>query len=75
MGEDTKLHTAVRCGDEEAVCSALRQNFDPNQIGLFSWSPLHEAAHNGERDILRLLIQYKGTTSLFLSLSLVKIKF
>ncbi|RUS91055.1 hypothetical protein EGW08_001183 [Elysia chlorotica] len=57
---DSKLHTAVRYGDEEAVEVSLKAGFDPNKIGLLKWNPIHEASHNGERDILKLLIQYKG---------------
>ena len=57
---DSKLHTAVRYGDEEAVEAALKAGLDPNQIGLLKWNPIHEASHNGERDILKLLLYFKG---------------
>lgn len=57
---DSKLHTAVRYGDEESVEAALKEGLDPNKMGLLKWNPMHEASHNGERDILKLLIQFKG---------------
>ncbi|XP_022090372.1 uncharacterized protein LOC110979128 [Acanthaster planci] len=58
--EDTKLHEAVRYGDTNLVESALKENLDPNAIGLYQWGPLHEAASNGDLEILSLLLQYKG---------------
>lgn len=57
---DTKLHDAVRVGDIEEVQTALRHGYDPNLIGVYGWSPLHEAAHNGETEILKLLLGKKG---------------
>ena len=57
---DTKLHEAVRYGDLEEVKVALQQGYDPNLIGLYQWSALHEAAHNGETEILKLLLGKKG---------------
>ncbi|XP_060066437.1 uncharacterized protein LOC132546737 [Ylistrum balloti] len=57
---DTKLHEAVRYGDIDAVRLALQQGYDPNLIGLYQWSALHEASHNGEDDILKLLLKHKG---------------
>ena len=57
---DTRLHTSVRYGNADAVLQALKNNCDPNQIGLFRWTPVHEASHNGERDILKLLLHYNG---------------
>ena len=57
---DTKLHEAVRYGDLEGVKVALQQEYDPNLIGLYQWSPLHEAAHNGDVEILKLLLGKKG---------------
>ncbi|CAG5124563.1 unnamed protein product, partial [Candidula unifasciata] len=61
---DSKLHTAVRYGNVNGVLEALRSGFSPNDIGLFKWSPVHEAANNGERDILKLLLEYKGDVNL-----------
>ena len=57
---DTRLHEAVQYGDLGEVV-ALQQGYDPNLIGLYQWGPLHEAAHNGEHEILELLLQKKGT--------------
>ncbi|XP_038077721.1 uncharacterized protein LOC119745445 [Patiria miniata] len=57
---DTKLHEAVRYGDTNLVESALKEDLDPNAIGLYQWGPLHEAASNGDLEILWLLLQYKG---------------
>ena len=57
---DTKLHEAVRYSDIEEVKVALQQGYDPNLIGLYQWSALHEAAHNGEKEILQLLLHKKG---------------
>lgn len=57
---ESKLHSAVRYGNEETVLQALKEGLDPNQIGDYKWSPIHEAAHNGERDILKLLIMFRG---------------
>ena len=59
---DTKLHDAVRAGDLDGVITALQQGYDPNLIGLYQWSPLHEAAYNGETEILRLLLGKKGVS-------------
>ena len=57
---DTKLHEAVRYGDIEDVRVALHHGYDPNLIGLYQWSALHEAANNGELEILQLLLKHKG---------------
>ncbi|OWF39833.1 uncharacterized protein LOC110464575 [Mizuhopecten yessoensis] len=57
---DTKLHEAVRYSDLDAVRVALQQGYDPNLIGLYQWSALHEASHNGEEDIIKLLLKHKG---------------
>ncbi|KAL3862098.1 hypothetical protein ACJMK2_008092 [Sinanodonta woodiana] len=57
---DTKLNEAVRYGDIEEVKSALSHGYDPNMIGLYQWSAIHEAAHNGEVEILKLLLEKKG---------------
>jgi ankyrin repeat protein len=39
---------------------ALFQGYDPNLIGLYQWSALHEAANNGEVEILKNLLKNKG---------------
>lgn len=57
---DTSLHEAVRFGEIDEVKIALGQGYDPNLIGLYQWSALHEAAHNGEVEILKYLLQHKG---------------
>ena len=57
---DTKLHEAVRYGDTNLVESALKDDLDPNAIGLYQWSALHEACSNGDLEIVRLLLQFKG---------------
>jgi ankyrin repeat protein len=62
---DTKLHEAVRYGDLDEVKVALQQGYDPNLIGLYQWSALHEAANNGELDILKLLIAKKGKVTTY----------
>ena len=59
--EDTALHEAVRYSDAEDVKTALRSGCDPNQIGLYQWTPLHEAANNGDLCIVKLLLSSKGT--------------
>ncbi|BFZ23627.1 hypothetical protein BsWGS_26666 [Bradybaena similaris] len=61
---DTHLHTAVRYANVHAVLEALMSGISPNVIGLFKWSPVHEAANNGERDILKLLVDYGGDVNL-----------
>lgn len=58
--EDTELHTAVRYGDWQAVKKALENGCDPDQIGLYEWSPLHEACHNGDINIVKLLLSHNG---------------
>ena len=58
--EDTQLHVAVRYGEVGEVESALQDGHDPNQIGLYEWSALHEAAHSGNISILKLLLKYEG---------------
>ena len=57
---DTKLHEAVRFSQIEDVRVALQQGYDPNLIGVYMWSPLHEAACNGDKEILQLLLNKKG---------------
>ena len=63
---DTKLHEAVRYGDLDEVKVALQQGYDPNLIGLYQWSALHEAANNGENDIVKLLLSKKGRVTALL---------
>ncbi|XP_066296736.1 ankyrin repeat domain-containing protein 12-like [Branchiostoma lanceolatum] len=57
---DTALHEAVRYGDVHGVKKALKDGLDPNQIGLYQWSPLHEAASLGDVEVLKLLLKFKG---------------
>ncbi|XP_041377353.1 uncharacterized protein LOC121389771 [Gigantopelta aegis] len=57
---DTRLHEAVRYGCADDVRKALAQRYDPNLIGLYLWNPVHEASHNGEAEILTLLLRNKG---------------
>lgn len=61
---DTKLNEAVRAGDIDGVKVALEQGYDPNLIGVYQWSSIHEAAFNGDREILTLLLQGKGMISM-----------
>ena len=58
--EDTALHEAVRYADVDDVKDAIQNGCDPNQIGLYQWTPLHEAANNGDLSIVKLLLKYKG---------------
>lgn len=60
---DTELHEAVRFADLADVEDALLNKNDPNQIGLYQWAPVHEAAHNGELEILQLLLKHGGIPS------------
>ena len=57
---DTALHEAVRFGDISEVRQAIDDGCDPDQIGVYQWSPLHEAAHNGDLDIVQLLVEASG---------------
>ncbi|KAI8500203.1 hypothetical protein Bbelb_217690 [Branchiostoma belcheri] len=57
---DTVLHEAVRYGDVPGVKEALKDGLDPNQIGLYQWSPLHEAASLGDGEVLKLLLKFGG---------------
>ena len=57
--EDTALHEAVRYADVDDVKGALQNGCDPNQIGLYQWTPLHEAANNGDLSIVKLLLNIK----------------
>ncbi|XP_006812030.1 uncharacterized protein LOC102800566 [Saccoglossus kowalevskii] len=57
---DTKLHEAVRYGDTNLVLKCLKDGDNPNDIGLYQWSGLHEAANNGDLEILQMLLDYKG---------------
>lgn len=36
----------------------------PNQIGIYQWNPLHEAACNGDTEIVKLLLKYGGIIEL-----------
>ncbi|XP_064643198.1 uncharacterized protein LOC135497321 [Lineus longissimus] len=58
--QDTDLHDAVRYGDIDEVVVALKHGLDPNQIGMYEWTPLHEAACNGDQDILVKLLDNGG---------------
>ena len=58
---DTKLHEAVRYCDIDGVLAALKENFDPNSVGVLKWTPVQEAARAGERDILFYLLTHGGT--------------
>lgn len=59
MPEDTALHEAVRYGDLETAEELVRSgDFDLDQLGLFQWGCLHEAAVNGYGTLLRLLLQH-----------------
>ena len=57
---DTALHEAVRFGDISEIQQAIKDGCDPNQIGIYQWSPLHEAVHNGDVDIVQLLLDTGG---------------
>ncbi|KAL8587313.1 hypothetical protein ACOMHN_045560 [Nucella lapillus] len=61
---DTKLHEAVRYSDKEGVLEALKENFDPNVLGLLRWSPVQEAARTGDREILFHLLEHGGDPNL-----------
>lgn len=62
---DSDLHTAVRYEDIEAVQAALDDaDCHINQIGLYRWSPLHEAASCGYADIVRLLLTHGADPNL-----------
>ena len=61
---DTKLHEAVRFGAADDVCEALAGGCDPNQIGLYEWGPLHEASHSGDVEIVQLLTNAGGKSTL-----------
>ncbi|CAD5117931.1 DgyrCDS6676 [Dimorphilus gyrociliatus] len=58
--EDTILNEAVRYSDLDDVLSALNQGCDPNKIGMYQWSSLHEACSNGNLDIVNCLLEYNG---------------
>lgn len=57
---DNELHLAVHCSDVDATKKALDDGVNPNTIGLFGWNTLHEAASNGDLELLKLLMQYGG---------------
>lgn len=58
--EDTILNEAVRYSELEDVLAALNQGHNPNHIGLYRWSSLHEACSNGDIDIVRCLLEHNG---------------
>lgn len=60
MLSDTALHEAIRYGDFEEATDALKSGCSPNQIGIYQWSPLHEAAYNCDENLVRLLLKYHG---------------
>lgn len=66
---DSKLHEAVRCGDVDEVREALLLGHNPNQIGTYQWTALHEACSNGDDSIVQLLIKYGGQEISFLPFS------
>jgi ankyrin repeat protein len=57
---DTPLHEAVRYSDVDSVTRALIDGYNPNQLGAYQWSPLHEACNNGDENIVELLLKYQG---------------
>ena len=63
---DSYLHEMVRYGDAADVQNALLKHHDDvNVIGLYEWSPVHEAANNGDLEILRLLLEHGGMIKLY----------
>ena len=62
---DTKLHEAVRYSDIDDVNLALKEGYDPNQMGIYQWSALHEATSNGDADIVCLLLKHGGNNFLY----------
>ena len=70
---DTALHEAVRFGDISEVRQAINDGCDPDQIGVYQWSPLHEAAHNGDLDIVQLLVEAGGKWQEFCFTRLLKL--
>lgn len=58
--QDNELHLAVHCGDRDGAKTALDNGIDPNLIGLFGWNALHEAANNGELELLKVLVTHGG---------------
>ena len=57
---DTPLHEAVRYSDLEEVSKALNEGYNPNELGAYQWTPLHEACNNGDTEIVKLLLQHNG---------------
>lgn len=53
-------HSLFRYGDIKEVKQALRCRLSPNKVGLYKWTPLHEAASNGYNDIVKMLLQHGG---------------
>ncbi len=57
----TPLHVACQAGNVEAVARLLEAGSDPNdQDNLARWSPLHQAAANGDPGLVDLLVEHKA---------------
>ncbi|KAF6039675.1 hypothetical protein EB796_002018 [Bugula neritina] len=50
--------------DITEVQTALQCKLSPNKIGIYQWSPLHEASNYGYIDIVKLLLKYGGNPNL-----------
>lgn len=61
--EDTKLHEAVRFSDIDLLHHAIREGVNPNAIGLYEWTALHEAAMGGDVTITTLLLENGADSS------------
>lgn len=56
---DTPLHLATRSGDHEKMLLILKSHYcDPNAIGLYGWTPLHEMVAKGDLDSAAILLKH-----------------
>lgn len=56
---DTPLHLATRSGDHDEMLRILKsRGCDPNAIGLYGWTPLHEVVAKGDLDSANILLQH-----------------
>ena len=56
---DTPLHLATRSGEHDKMLLILKSGHcDPNAIGLYGWTPLHEMVAKGDLECAAILLQH-----------------
>ncbi|XP_032228850.2 uncharacterized protein LOC116612325 [Nematostella vectensis] len=62
--QETKLHAGIRLNDLSMVRAALDEGFDPNALGPYGWTSLHEAASVGSSKLAITLLRNGGNPNI-----------